>query len=593
MAGAGYGSAAFFLSGCKNPGDPGLPIGAFGFFGLIEFCYLDVFHPDGSHGVNPAVVKKEQIENIQEERLYSGVGSDGNNHFARGYSGWYFQAMASTSDVKLNNTQQDERDLQGHMAWGDPLAYWWNQTPMPSPNFGPLERIFMGPTRFGSLTVGVTSDDPNDPVGTILTDVGPIRLTYAYGQPSKVGSTQNLIRHRLQMELVSTCKAKLMGELPEIEDWQNNAGGMIPDTDEARFRLSAGADSLIVLDPLRGVRIRVMGWLGHYADHLVKNNDRYENFTFPAGLNFIYRDNSAAYANDPDSGAPLGDFTPLYSTDTNGTTTYLPQFEFTGFHQKYLGDWINANGQIQRDGLKGKALIWNRLDENGDPLAAMPDPYRVLLEGGKYHQADEVVESLSSIRKTVHTPPTGAPFYDPPDYADNAGFVFHTGATSDKWGYVHVSYGTGAGGVYAANYYGGKTQPSPVDLFDNRENYGNAILWNKGPEDWLCDNLQASVSGLVFAGYGITGETLPELYSGLWDRAGSVLTFRLIYHVKGLSTPDLRVNFGDGSADLVIPNAAKPYEYSHDYGVWTGSARVTVRVEEGGKIWNSAVWVKI
>ena len=95
------------------PTDPGWPCGLFAFYGILEYGYLD-----STIGiVNSSVTDKPSIENIQDFRISQFTDSTGTLRQFRGASGWYFQAAASTSLVRVNNTVNDERDISSRSSW--------------------------------------------------------------------------------------------------------------------------------------------------------------------------------------------------------------------------------------------------------------------------------------------------------------------------------------------------------------------------------------------------------------------------------------------------------------------------------------------
>ena len=123
----------------------------------MEFVYLDQVDAYGNYYINPSVPDKTPLKHIQDWRVAILKGDDGNTYQVRGYSGWYFQASSSTSDLDINATANDEMDVvYGRTDWRD-FVMWWankpagyaNPTTSTSYKFYGVEHLFMGLTEFG------------------------------------------------------------------------------------------------------------------------------------------------------------------------------------------------------------------------------------------------------------------------------------------------------------------------------------------------------------------------------------------------------------------------------------------------------------
>ena len=547
----------FFPRGCGTPSDPNWPIGLFGFHGIIEFCYIDQYDAQTqTYSVNPAVVDKLSIENLQDFRLFYGKGTDGNQYQARGASGWYFQASASTAQVAVNDTTQDERDLQGHNAWENPVDF-WAKGPTPPVNgqdIRAFDNIFKGLTTFGGYLYGSRDSDvyPGDPgFPQHISGPGPIRLSYIYGD---AGTTQNC---DLQFDLVNKCTVKLKGTTPNIPDW-SNSGSLIPDSDNVKIKLKVGTDALIPIDGLRAIRIRITGWHAHFADHIVKPFQIYPSATFPAGINWIWRENSSPFYCD--GGQCYGEYTQQVTYDNNGTPNFGSAIELTGYHQKFIGDWSLNNGQIDRYGINAVAKVWFRNADHS--LPNRPDPHDVILTAANSRLPDEVLFVNAQQRKTVHTP--GDPLFNvEPDYAFNPGFVFNFSQPVTDIAYVHIDWYY-QDQIVGSQFWGGRQQAYP-NVFGIQENFHNTILYvKKDFSDVVCDNMSASLVCVPFGQFYYSPIPNNGLVITAIGSAGVPYTFVPYSYSDTNGIDKVEVDWGDGSAlEEVTIGAAVNHTYAN------------------------------
>lgn len=463
------GAWLFFLRNRK----PNWPFSLWGFHGLIEFGYLDVWDSENEVlKINSAVVDKEAIQNIQAFRVKDFTEDDHPARF-RGASGWYFQASASTATVNVNPVTQDERDLGAHEGWGNVVEAWEDG------DLGSYDDLFLGTPTFGGYYYG----DRDDTVTTTYDgSPGPIRMSYIYGAANAT------LNNRLTFEWQGSDKARLTGTTPAIPDWASS-GSLVPDDATADCLTTPGADTLIPIDGLRAIRVRVFGWHAHFADHAIKPSHTFEDNTFPAGMNFVWRENAAAFAFD--DGDPLGDFTPQYSVDpVTSAVTYGDKIEFTGFHQFYFSQWAEGRSIPGRYDIQLRSKVWYLDDEYAMP-PFRPDPYRVLLNVDDYYEPDEVILTEATTRQTVHL--EGDPIFNvDPTYADNVGYVIDFSQTVDRIAYIHQEW-TRAGRLLAAQFWGGREKPDPP-YFAVRENVDNTILFTKlQTNDLIPDNFEAAL----------------------------------------------------------------------------------------------------
>lgn len=550
------GFSFFFPRGCGTPSDPNWPVALFGFHGFIEFCYIDQYDAQTqTYSVNPAVVDKAAIENLQDFRLFYGKGTDGNQYQARGASGWYFQASASTSQVNVNDTTQDERDIQGHNAWEDIISFWSKNDPAPTngQDFKPFDQLFRGIPIFGGYIYGTRDQDvyPGDSgYPTHISGEGPIRLSYLYGD---AGPTQNC---DLQFQLISKCTVQLKGTTPNIPNWAN-IGSIVPDSDLAKIKLKVGTDALIPIDGLRAIRIRITGWHAHFADHAIKPFHIFPSSTFPAGINWIWRENSSPFYCD--NGQCYGEYTQQVTYDGNGNPTYGSAIELTGYHQKFIGDWSLNNGKIDRYGINAVAKVWFRNADNS--LPPRPDPHKVIFTADD-RIPDEVLFVDATQRKTVHTP--GDPLFNvEPDYALNPGFVFNFSRPVTDIAYVHIDWYY-QDQYLGSQFWGGRQQTYP-NIFGIQENIHNTILFvKKDATDVVCDNMTASLICVPFGQSYFSPVPTNGLAVTSVGSAGVAYTFTPYSYADTVGIDKAEVDWGDNSAlEQVTIGTSKNHTYTN------------------------------
>lgn len=532
------GEVLFFLSNRQIFG-ASWPVGLWGFHGILEFGYFD-FYDEMTETlvVNPAVVDKEAIANIQDFRLKSYLVEGVPKRF-RGASGWFFQANASTSSVRVNTTTQDERDVGSHDGWGNIVEAWIND------DLGSFDTLVMGLPTFGGYYYGTVDEEV---ATTHEAGPGPIRMSYLYGD------TFATLNNRLQFQWQGLNKAKLTGWTPAIPNW-SSSGSLVPDSPDSVVDALAGGDVIVPLDGLRGIRIRVLGWHAHMADHACKPFDTFTGETFPAGMNFVWRENASAFADD--EGSPIGQFTPQSSIDPiTSEIIYGDKIEFTGFHHYYFGQWSDGViGGPPRYEIDLKTKVWYVSED--DPIGFRPDPFKVLV-GNQRHEADSVIHTDALERKTVHQPPDPI-FNVDASFANNVGFVIDFGNTVDNIAWIHQEW-RHDGKLIGAQFWGGRT--SPVDgTFGVSENYHNAIAFQKvNMLDRICDNMEAA---MICAPIGIVDQTpLPKAYVAAKSFAGGATParFRIIRVWDFPADTEYDVTFSDETT-LVDVN---PLEFEHD-----------------------------
>jgi hypothetical protein len=549
------GATAFFLRNlCTAPTDPGWPCGLFAFHGIFEYGYLD----STIGTVNSSVTDKPSIENIQDFRISQFTDSTGTLRQFRGASGWYFQAAASTGQVRVNNTVNDERDIANRSSWLNIVDYWSNgpTPPVTGLDFKGLNYLFMGATTFGGYLYGTRDPDvlpgqPNYPV--IMSSPGPIRMTYLYGDVNASNNCQ------MQFELQSACKARLKGTTQSIPNWATS-GSLVPDTSEANTSIKSGTDNYIVFDGLRAIRIRPLGWLAHMADHIMKQSDRFNSGIFPGGMTMVWKMNGGPFAYDGTT--PLGDYTEQGST-VGGVFVYNNKIEFTGFHHRHFGDWCESHlGAPDRFQLRARAKVWFT-SAGGGTSTAQADPYKVLLTGSTttWTPPDEVVEVQATQRNTVHTGPSGPPLFIPPDYAHNAGFVFSFAQTVNKIAYLHVTYHYGDQ-VIGTQFWGGHD----VSGFPCTESYSNTIGFTKiNASDVVTDNFTASLVGMPFG--ATTDSPLPKVYLAIKSVTGTrfrAVSFQIFWTVPIPAGSTYTIDWGDGSTSTGISTLTPSHTYDTD-----------------------------
>lgn len=541
------GEVLFFLTNsCTAPGDPGWPVSLFAFHGIFEYGYLD----SEIGTVNSSVVDKASIQNIQDFRLVQ-FNNNGTLTQFRGASGWYFQAAASTAEIRINNTVNDERNITDRASWGDVVDEWQNGT-----DINPISQLFLGLTTFGGYGYGARDPDvlPGDAnYPRHESSPGPIRLTYLYGDAENYNSCD------MQFELQSACKARLKGTTQDIPDWANE-GSLVPDSSAADISILPGSDNFIVFDGLRAIRIRPLGWLAHMADHAIKPYDVFNSSTFPAGMTMVWKENSSPFAYD--DGDPLGDFTPQY-TEANGTITYGYSLEWSAFHHYNFGNWSDTTlGAPDRYNLKAIAKVWYYNEDDTSP--SRPDIYKVNI-GTLIKPADEIVQVTAQERQTVHQGPTGAPFYDPPTYANNPGFVFTFTETVDKIAWLHMTIHYNDQ-IIGAQFWGGNE--GAANGFPVLETYNNAILFQKETTEVITDDLSASLIAQPFGRY--VDSPLPPVFIAVTEVTGTrfrAVDFQVVWTIpKPGSGVSYDIDYGDGTTVTGVTSDTPTHTYDSDTG---------------------------
>jgi hypothetical protein len=525
---------------CDAPVDPNWPVALFAFHGILEYGYLD----STIGTINSAVVDKDSLRTIQEFRVKQFTDSSGTLRQFRGASGWYFQAAASTAQARINASNQDERDPANRAGWGDIVTAWTGGV-----NVKPISNLFMGLPIFGGYYYGTRDPFIN---GNIDTAPGPIRVTYLYGDSYGYNNCQ------MQFALQSPCKARLTGTTQAIPDWAAT-GSLLSDTTASDISILPGTDNFIILDGLRAIRIRPMGWLAHMADHAMKSSDTFTNFAFPAGMQMVWRESATSFASD--NGTPLGDYTEQYTT-SNGTITYNNKIEISAFHHRKFGEWADsALGAPDRYNLKARAKVWYKVSGS---QPARPDPYKAIL-GNSYAPPDEVVEVQAQERKTVHTPPTGAPFFDAADYAKNPGFIFTFAQTVNNIAYLHVTFHYNEQ-IIGTQFWGYDLPTSPPYQFPLVEQANNVIRFQKTTNtDSVTDDFSAS---LVVMPFGITVDSpLPKVFLAVKTITGTLfraVTFQIYWPSPMPGGATYAINYGDGNTATGLTTLTPSHTYDTD-----------------------------
>jgi hypothetical protein len=459
----------------------------------MEFGYIDLVDPDtGEYYLNPSIPDKDAVTHIQDFKVGRVVAhdEDGNSkvYQFRGWSGWYFQASASTAAIDVNTTQQSELNPgTNRSGWKDIVEYWYNRPQFVSPpvhdgkEFFGIDYLFRGLTEFEGHSFQYYGRDPQTNMPTWSRFPGPIRMSYLYGPQ---GDSQNRINHQLRFSLSGKCNVMLHGRFPGIRDWSSEYGSYILPSKATTMLLKPGSDNLILIDGRNAIRIRLNGWHAHFGDHIMKPE---------LGLNYIATFGSGNFLtygypfSTPCEDASYGDDTSERSLDENGNWAYGSAFELSGGHHFHIGRWIEANQNkgLDRFNIKAVAKAWKKLPGDYDPLPSselprlnMPDPYNVILKTEGDRPADEIVYANASPRKTVHE-------FDPdhnqygiecdPTYADSMGFIFNFKEPLNHYRFVHISwyYDSVLIGVNFRQSVGG----GGTDSFITGGNYANAIPW--------------------------------------------------------------------------------------------------------------------
>lgn len=463
----------------------------------MEFGYIDLVDPDtGEYYINPSIPDKDAVTHIQDFKVGRVVAhdEDGNSkvYQFRGWSGWYFQASASTSVIDLNVTQQSELNPgTNRSGWKDLTEYWYNRPQFVSPpvhdgeEFFGLDYLFRGLTEFEGHSFGETVQSYYDENGNFVPVSwsrfpGPIRMSYLYGPQ---GDSMNKINHQLRFSLSGKCNVVLHGRFPGIRDWSSEYGSYILPSKATTMLLKPGSDNLILIDGRNAIRIRLNGWHAHFGDHVLKPELSVKFFATLGSGNFL----TYGYPfSTPCEDGYFGDDTSERSLDDNGNWVYGSAFELSGGHHFHIGRWIEANQDkgLDRFNIKAVAKVWKKLPGDYDPLPSsdlprlnIPDPYNVILKTEEDRPADEVVYTTAVPRKTVHE-------FDPdhnqygiecdPTYADSMGFIFNFKEPLNHYKYVHISWYYD-GVLIGVNFR--QSVGSGPDSFITGGNRANAIPW--------------------------------------------------------------------------------------------------------------------
>jgi hypothetical protein len=427
----------------------------------MEFGYIDLVDPDtGQYYVNPSIPDKDAITHIQDFKIgrvsAQDLNGDSKVYQFRGWSGWYFQASASTSQIDLNATQQSELNPgTNRSGWKDLTEYWYNRPQSANPpvhdgkEFFGLDYLFRGLTEFEGHSFGETVQAHVDSNGNYVPVSwsrfpGPIRMSYLYGPQ---GDSLNKINHQLRFSLSGKCSVMLHGRFPGIRDWSSEYGSYILPSKATTMLLKPGSDNLILIDGRNAIRIRLNGWYAHFGDHVLKPELSQKFFATLGSGNFL----TYGYAfSTPCEDGYFGDSTSESSLDDNGNTVFGSAFELSGGHHFHIGRWIEANQTkgLDRFNIKAVAKAWKKLPGDYDPSSNLPqlnipDPYTVMLKTEEDRPADETVYTTAIPRKTVHE-------FDPehnqygiecdPTYADSMGFIFNFKEPLNHYKYVHISW---------------------------------------------------------------------------------------------------------------------------------------------------------
>jgi hypothetical protein len=463
----------------------------------MEFGYIDLVDPDtGEYYLNPSIPDKDAVTHIQDFKVGRVVAhdEDGNSkvYQFRGWSGWYFQASASTAVIDVNVTQQSELNPgTNRSGWKDITEYWYNRPQFVSPpvhdgkEFFGIDYLFRGLTEFEGHSFGEYVQSYVDSNGNYVFPSfrrmpGPIRMSYLYGPQ---GDSANKINHQLRFSLSGKCNVMLHGRFPGIRDWSSEFGSYILPSKATTMLLKPGSDNLILIDGRNAIRIRLNGWHAHFGDHIMKPENNFPSFYAGGAGNFL----TYGYPfSTPCEDASYGDDTSERSLDENGNWVYGSAFELSGGHHFHIGRWIEANQTkgLDRFNIKAVAKAWKKLpgdynppESTGLPRLNRPDPYNVILKTEGDRPADEVVYTTATPRKTVHE-------FDPdhneygiecdPAYADSMGFIFNFKEPLNHYGYVHISWyydGVLIGVNFRAAVGGG------ADSYITGGNYAYAIPW--------------------------------------------------------------------------------------------------------------------
>lgn len=472
----------FFPRGCKFPTAPKWPCYKYGFGGLMEFVYLDLKDPDtGEWYPNPAIFNPDEVFHVQDFRVGDVMGTDGQMHRVRGYSGWYFQAMASTAQVDVNASQQAEADPQGRENWHNLVDYWYDRPQSVDPpvhtgaEFYNLDYLWKGIPEFegnsfvsvNSITGGGSGNPGGGSGGTTLpgggyndwdqgygayTFPGPIAMSYLYGWQGDTqwqGEGSPALNHTMRFSMAGKCKVRLHGRTPIMGDW-STGGSWLPEGENDKISIMPGQDKLIVIDGMRGIRVRTSGWFAHFGDHVIKSSHYDPNFIFWGSGNSVNWYNEGLQVSCEDE--MFGQATYAYGFDQQGNITYNNVMEVAAQHHWWIGQWCdnNPNSGLDRYSLDATLKLWKKRPTdpvNSQLKQRVPDPYKVIVGTSPYSSnlldtpADAIVYAKAQERQSVHA-------FDPnhetnggdcnPDYAKSIGILFTLPETRDKYSYGHI-----------------------------------------------------------------------------------------------------------------------------------------------------------
>jgi hypothetical protein len=581
----------------------------------MEFVYLDQQDDQGNYFVNPSVPDKVALEHIQDWRVAIMEGDDGNTYQVRGYSGWYFQASSSTSEVEVNDTANDEMDVtQGRTDWRD-LIMWWANKPtgysdptLPGvyyPKFYGIERLFMGLTEFGGhyFVSGGYNPPPPSPPGRIVFDryAGPIRTSYLYG-PHAIST----IYHTMKFELLSKCAVTLSGKTPTILNW-GALGSIIPSGN--KVKLQPGSDTLIVMDGQRGIRIRTNGWHAHFGDHIFKNSVTRE-YRWGGNIEWVVATGFVPVLDEPIQGTPLSSYDP-----DAGITSYGSTIQFAGYHHWHLEQWSDMNpGKMDRYNIQGKATIWYKRPDPPYPNAwSNPDPYKVIKGAYDLPAADEVSYSQATVFETMHEAPDPL-FNVEASYAKSIGISFGFTQSSDKWWYIHVEW-----------YSNDTLIGSKFLSFEKFGDY-NLILWKEkipwkpgvagggswtggypGQGEFIPDDAEAgdpefaNEANMLCLPFGTrTPSILPTCGITITSIGSSGVPYTFVPHSElpkvglggGSIVRTVTLNWGDGTADACLLDQPIQHQWDSE-GYYTISMEVTYTEASGRGPDRSKTYIRV
>lgn len=397
----------------------------------MEFVYLDQVDANGNYIINPSVPDKDDLKNIQAWRVAVMQGDDGKTYQVRGYSGWYFQASSSTSNVEVNSTPNGEDNyFEGRNKWYN-FTKWWANKPKDDPwyadpEFSPglkfygLEHLFLGLAEFGGHNFTGKGVNPENPsLGSISRYPGPIRMSHLYGPHAQYQT--NTIYHTLKFEYSGKCSARLTGKAPTVENW-GNLGSILDGNGKTKF--APGSDTLLIIDGQRGIRIRVNGWHAHFGDHIQANSASNNAAAATASL-LAWQLPSSLYSVNLETGAinPVGGFT------------------IRAFHHWWIWKWCEKNPKknLDRYNIYARAQLFNYtpVAAGGQPVTEYSDPYKVIKDPSHLLIPDDICFTKARIDKTIHEA-ARPPWIPEPTYAESVAIDFSFKYNSSKWRFVVI-----------------------------------------------------------------------------------------------------------------------------------------------------------